>query len=163
MHDVPGASLKVLRCVNAYMWATPMGYGSCVVQHLQACGSVGMPIYLIRTQLASYRGAFTQHSKPEIVWFLLNGSFMLPCTGRFQCIHFCTPVYLLLATAWTHATSTCAQCASLSCALHALHALVLRRFLTLVQHCRTCASCPLMSCSCMALIVLLDITVVRSI
>ena len=134
MHDVSGASFQVLRCVNAYMCATPMGYGSCVVQHLQACGSVGTPIYLIRTQLASYGGARTQHSKPEIVWFLLNGSFMLPCTGRFQCIHFCTPVYLV--TAWAHATSTSAQRASLSCALHALHALVLRWFLTLVQHCR---------------------------
>ena len=137
MHNVSGALFQVLRCINVYMCATPMGCGSCVVQHLQACGSVGMPTYLIRTQLASYGGACTQHSKPEIVWFLLNGSFMLPCTGRFKRIHFCTPVYLLLATAWAHATSTSAQRASLSCALHALHALVLRRFLTLVQHCRT--------------------------
>ena len=48
MHDVSGASFRVLRCVNAYMWATPMGYGSCVVQHLQACGSVGMPIVRVK-------------------------------------------------------------------------------------------------------------------
>ena len=106
------------QCIHVYQ---PMGYGSCVVQHLEARGSlsVGMPIYLINTGIEVL--LYTQHSKPEIVWFLLNGSFVLPCTGNFQCMHLCTPVCLLLAAAWAHATSTCAQSASLSCATYIVY------------------------------------------
>ena len=77
MHNVSGALFQVLRRINVYMCATPMGCGSCVVQHLQACGSVGMPTYLIRTQLASYRGACAQHSKPEIVWSVIDGKLQI--------------------------------------------------------------------------------------
>ena len=42
MHVVSDASFQVLQCVNVYMCTTPMGYGSCVVQHLEARGSLSV-------------------------------------------------------------------------------------------------------------------------